>query len=101
MMKVMAHLSKELREKYKRRSFGIRVGDKVRVMRGFFKGMIGKVTKVDRERGRILIEGVEREKVDGSKVPVPIHASKVEIIELNVVDKWRKKKRGGKVEKGG
>ena len=91
-MKVMAHLSRELREKYGRRSFGIRVGDKVRVMRGAFRGMIGKVTRVDRERGRIIIEGVEREKVDGSKVPVPIHVSNVEIVELNLEDSWRKKK---------
>ena len=90
-MKLMAHLSKELKEKYGKRSFSLRSGDKVKVMRGKFKGYTGKVVEVDREKGVVFIEGVEREKVDGSKVKVPIHASNVEIIELELSDKYREK----------
>ncbi len=93
-MKVMVHLSKELREQYGRRSFGVRAGDKVRVMVGQFKGMTGKVSRIDREREVVYVEGIEREKSDGSKVPVPIHASNVEIIEFDLTDSLRKKKLG-------
>ena len=42
-----AHLSKELREKYKRRGFPIRKDDEVEVMRGEHKKKRGKISKVD------------------------------------------------------
>ena len=86
-----APLSKELRAKYGFRSLPVRVGDRVRVMRGDYKGIEGKVIRVDRERGRVYIDTVTRTKVDGTPVNVPIHASKVMIIELDLSDKWRKK----------
>ncbi len=96
--KVFSHLSKELQEKYGRRSFPLRVGDTVKVMRGKFKGHVGKVVEINRKEERVKIEGLEREKVDGTKVLVPIHASNLEIIELNLEDPYRKKmlERGGK-----
>ncbi|RLI07564.1 50S ribosomal protein L24 [Candidatus Bathyarchaeota archaeon] len=86
-----AMLSGELREKYGFRSLPVRVGDRVRVMRGDFKGVTGRVIRVDRARGRIYIDAVTRTKVDGSTTYIPIHASKVMIIDLNLKDKWRKK----------
>jgi len=86
-----APLSEELRAKYGFRSFPIRTGDRVRVMRGDFKGAEGKVIRVDREKGRIYIDTVTRTKADGTPVNIPIHASKVMIVELDLSDKWRKK----------
>lgn len=85
-----AHLSDDLRKTYKVRSLPIRTGDVVRVMRGDYKGVEGKVTKVDRKKYRIYIEGITRQKVDGTTVPVPIHPSNVEIIKLNLDDKIRR-----------
>jgi large subunit ribosomal protein L24 len=85
-----AHLSKELAEKYRRRSIPIRRGDTVRVLRGEFKGIQGKVINVDRKRMRVFIENVTRKKVDGSTVYVPIHVSKVMITQLNLDDEYRK-----------
>jgi len=85
-----AHLSKELAEKYNRRAIPIRKGDTVKVLRGEFKGIQGKVIGVDRRRMRILIENVTRKKVDGSSVNVPIHVSKVVITQLNLDDEYRK-----------
>jgi len=38
---------------------------------------------------RIYVEGVTREKSDGSQSPVPVHPSKVRITKLNMDDKWR------------
>lgn len=59
-------------------------------MRGDRKGLEGKVIQVDRKNYRIFVEGVTREKVDGTTIPVPIHPSKVMIINLNLDDKWRR-----------
>jgi len=86
-----AHLSPELRERYKRRSFPIRVGDKVRIMRGEFKGVEGKVIAVDRERQMVYVENVTVRKVDGSTVNRPIHVSNVMITELNLEDPYRRR----------
>ena len=86
-----APLAPELREKYGFRSLPVRVGDKVQVLRGDFKGFEGKVLSVNRKKFRITIEGITREKVDGTTINVPIHPSKVMITELNLDDKWRRK----------
>ena len=96
-----APLSPELREKYGIRSLPVRKGDKVRIMRGDFKGHEGKVVKVDLRRLRIYVDGVTIKKADGTPVFRPIHPSKVMIIELNLEDPWRRKileRRGAKVE---
>ena len=85
------HLSRDLRESYGFRSLPIRSGDRVRVLRGDYKGYEGRVTRVDREKYRVFIDGITREKADGSTTPTPIHYSKIEIIRLNLEDDWRKK----------
>jgi large subunit ribosomal protein L24 len=87
-----APLSPELREKYGKKSFPVRKGDSVRVMRGDYVGVEGKVTQTDPKTTRIFIEGVTREKADGSTYFVPISPSKVEITKINIEDKWRSKK---------
>lgn len=86
-----ALLSPELRKSYGTRSLPVRSGDTVRVMRGDRKGFEGKVSRVDRRSYRIYVEGLTREKVDGTTVFVPVHPSKVMITKLNLEDKWRKK----------
>jgi len=61
------------------------------VTRGHFKGQQqGKVTQVYRKKWIIHIERIQREKANGSSVPVGIHPSKVEIVKLKL-DKDRKK----------
>ena len=59
-------------------------GDKVKVTRGSFKGREGKVTEVYRRKWVIHIEGLTREKVNGSSCKVGVDASKVEITELKL-----------------
>ena len=96
-----ATLSPELREKYGVRSLPVRAGDKVKVMRGDFKGHVGKVVKVDLRRYRIYIDGVTIKKSDGTPVFRPIHPSNVMIVELDLSDPWRKKileRRGARAE---
>lgn len=49
-----------------------------KVMRGHFKGnQVGKVTQVYRKRFCLYIERVQREKANGTTVPVAIHPSNV------------------------
>ena len=86
-----APLSAELKKSRNTNSLPVRAGDTVKVVRGDRKGIEGKVSKVDRKRYRISIEGVTRDKVDGTAIPVLIHPSKVVIINLNLDDKWRRK----------
>ncbi|HHI00326.1 50S ribosomal protein L24 [Thermococcus aggregans] len=88
---VSATLSKELRQKYGIRALPIRAGDKVKIMRGDFKGHEGKVVEVDLKRYRIHVEGATLKKVNGTEAFYPIHPSNVMIVELNLEDERRKK----------
>jgi large subunit ribosomal protein L24 len=67
----------------------IRKGDTVKITRGDFAGVEGKVTTVDTRRQRLFVEGVSREKVAGTSTNVSVHSSKVVITKLNLDDKWR------------
>lgn len=94
------HFSEDLRKEYKKRAFPIRTGDKVKILRGSFRGSTGKVSAVITGKSRLQIEGIERTKADGSKIKAPVHSSNVEIIELNLSDEKRKKKVKTSDEKG-
>jgi len=85
-----APLSPELRGSHGLKAMPVRSGDTVRIMRGDHKGFEGKITRVDRRKYRIYVEGLTREKVDGTTIFVPIHPSKVMVTRLNLDDKWRK-----------
>ncbi len=98
---VRAILSKDLRAKYKIRNVRVRAGDIVKIMRGEYKGVEGKVLKVHVREGRLEIEGVQREKLRGGNVPVLIHASKVMVTNLDLSDKLRKEKLESKVKVNG
>lgn len=96
-----AALSSKLKASHNTNSTPVRMGDTVHIMRGDRKGFEGKVTGVNRTKYRIFVEGVTREKVDGTSMPIPIHPSKVRITRLNLDDKWRREalKRKGVGEK--
>jgi large subunit ribosomal protein L24 len=91
-MKFGSPLSDELRQKYKKRTLRPRKGDSVKIVRGGFKGIEGKVSRVDGQRGKLFVEGVNREKIAGGTALAPIDASKVMITNVNLDDKLRKRK---------
>jgi len=93
------NLSKDLRKKYSKRNIPLRKGDVVKIMRGKFKKKQGKVTEIRKMTGKIYIESIQTKKQDGSKVNVPMRASNLQIIELNLEDRKRMKKLSGKEEK--
>jgi len=97
-----ALLSKELRKQWNKRSLPVRSGDEVKIMRGKFKGTIGKVSSVDLKKLKVYLENVKRKKVSGEEVFVPFYPSKLLIINPIMDDPKRKKvidrKKGEKVE---
>ena len=84
-----ANLSKELRKKYAKRNLPLRKGDEVLIMRGAFKKKKVKVTSVDLKNTRVILEGIQRTKKDGSKVNVFFNPSNLQIQILNLDDKER------------
>jgi len=86
-----ANLSVNLREQHNKRSMRVIKGDTVRILRGEYVGIEGKVEKVNTERSTLSIEGVQREKIRGGNVKVQVHASNVQIISLNTDDDYRLK----------
>ncbi|HEY7757566.1 MAG TPA: 50S ribosomal protein L24 [Nitrososphaeraceae archaeon] len=84
-----ANLSENLREQHNKRSMRVIKGDTVRILRGEYVGIEGKVEKVNTEKSTLSIEGVQREKIRGGKVKVQVHASNVQIISLNTDDDYR------------
>ncbi|KAH9958282.1 translation protein SH3-like domain-containing protein, partial [Russula dissimulans] len=82
-------LSKELRNKYHARSLPVRKDDEVRIVRGKYKGRDGKVTQVYRKKWVIHVDRVQRDKANGSSVPIGIHPSNVVITTIKL-DKDRR-----------
>jgi large subunit ribosomal protein L24 len=91
---ICSNLSSNLKKEYNRKSLRIVKGDSVKIMRGEYKGVEGKVEKLNTVKGRLSIEGVQREKIKGGQVKVQIHASNVRLMSLHLDDKYRKNKLG-------
>ena len=89
-------LSANLRKKYSKKSVRVKEGDSVKVIRGEFTGVDGKITNVSSADGGLTIEGVKKEKLKGEKYDVFIHTSNIIVTALNTDDKWRINKLEGK-----
>ena len=85
------NLSKELRKKYGKRNVPLRKGDTVKIMRGKFESKSGKVTEVKLKTSKVIVEGIQVKKQEGSKVNIKLRPSNLQIIELNLEDKKRLK----------
>ena len=88
---ICAPLSKQLRKNYERRRIRIMTDDTVKVIRGEYKGITGKVTKISSDSNSVAIEGNKKEKLKGEKIDVYIHSTNMIITSLNTDDKWRLK----------
>jgi large subunit ribosomal protein L24 len=95
-----APLSKDLRKKHSARNIPLAKKDKVKILRGKFKGTIGDIEEISLERLKVFVKGAEFKKEEGRAIRYPIDPSNVIIIELNLSDKERKnaleKNKGGK-----
>ena len=89
-------LSKDLQKKYGKKSARVVEGDSVSILRGEFKGVDGKISKISTQKSSVAIDGVKKEKTKGDKFDVYIHTSNLVITSLNSNDKWRMAKLEGK-----
>ncbi len=89
-------LSKDLHKKYGKKSVRIMEGDNVTIVRGEFKGVDGKISKVSIQKNGVSIEGIKKEKTKGEKFDIYIHTSNLIVTSLNTGDKWRMAKLEGK-----
>jgi len=89
-------LSKDLHKKYGKRSIRVNEGDSVKIVRGEFKGVDGKIAKVSPQKNSVIIEGIKKEKSKGEKFDVYIHTSNLLVTSLNTENKWRIAKLEGK-----
>jgi len=84
------------------RTVTVRVGDKVRAVRGDQSHggkrhggkrndspLSGTVLRVDAEKGRLFIEGATASKADNKEEAIPVHASNVVVTQLDESDKYR------------
>ncbi|NWJ57523.1 50S ribosomal protein L24 [Marine Group I thaumarchaeote] len=89
-------LSKDLHKKYGRRSVRVIEGDSIRIVRGEYKGVDGKISKISTQKNSVSIEGIKKEKTKGDKFDVYIHTSNLLVTSLNTGDKWRMARLEGK-----
>lgn len=92
-----SHLSADLRKNHHARSIRVVPGDSVKIARGEYRDVTGKVDKVDPSKG-VVISGTKKEKMAGQKFDVYIHPSNLLVTALNTDDKWRTKKIKGTIE---
>jgi large subunit ribosomal protein L24 len=89
-----SNLTQSLRDQYSIRSLRVIKGDTIKVLRGEYSGIEGKVERVNTKRATLSIEGVQREKIRGGNVKVPIHSTNVQIVSLKLDDPYRERMLG-------
>jgi large subunit ribosomal protein L24 len=98
---IAGHLNEKLRKEVGSRSVSLRKGDRVKILRGSYKGKVGKINDIDHAKLKIHIDGIKRKRSDGTEVNVPISPSNVIIDELDKSDakRFKKKEVKGKSDK--
>ena len=96
---VSVNLSKELRKENGKRNLPVKKGDLVKIMRGKFKGKRGKILEVKLKLSKVTVEGIQVKKQDNSKVNIKLQPSNLQIVELNLEDEKRLKRKAKVKEK--
>jgi len=86
-----APLSPALKAQYGARSMPVRQDDTVVVTKGDRKMTEGKVIRVDIASGQLFVEGVTRQRLDGSTVQMPIKPENTMITRLHLDDERRRR----------
>ncbi len=87
---ISSHLSKDLRTQYGFRSIRLKVGDKVKIMRGQHKGKEDTVIEINIKKQKVYLTKIQITRIDGNTAKVPFKASNLLIVDLNLNDKKRK-----------
>ncbi|MFX1295085.1 MAG: 50S ribosomal protein L24 [Promethearchaeota archaeon] len=87
-----AKLHEDMEMEHGIKKLTVRKGDTVLVVRGEFRDMEGKISKIDRQKAQIFIEGASIEKSSGTTFDIPLYPSNVVLTKIETKkDKWRKK----------
>lgn len=92
--RIAAHLDEPLLLKYNKRSLTVRKGDTVRIMRGEFAGIIGKILDVNTRTGKVTVDGVTVSKAKATQVARPLDPSNLVITKLDLTDPKRREALG-------
>lgn len=84
-----APLAPDLKARYGRRNLTVREGDTVRIMKGEFRGMTGKISSVDVKKETVHVDSAGRVRKDGTKSFFPLRPSSLMLMEISVEDKKR------------
>ncbi len=84
-------LSRELRERFHRRSVPLRKGDTVRVLGGSYKGREERVAKIDRRAYAVTLDNVTLKTADEKMKPLDLRPGHLVITRLNLSDSWRRR----------
>ncbi len=90
-----ASIAEDLQEVYGVKRIPVRVGDSVRIIKGEFVGIEGKVNSINKKTRRLIIEEAVQQKASGENYFVPISVSNVIITKFetekagNKIDPWR------------
>jgi large subunit ribosomal protein L24 len=89
---VSARLAEDVRETVGTKTLPIREGDRVEIMRGDWKDLSGRVEKIDFDNERVYVDGVERERVDGTETQIALAPSNLKLTKLELDDEKRLEK---------
>ncbi|MBI2175874.1 50S ribosomal protein L24 [Candidatus Woesearchaeota archaeon] len=84
-----APLAPDLKARYDTRSLTVREGDTVKIMKGEFKGVTGKINSVNLRKSTVYVDGAGRVRKDGTKSFFPLRPSGLMLVEISVEDKKR------------
>lgn len=84
-----APLAPDLKTRYSTRNLTVREGDTVKIMKGEFKGITGRINRVNLRKSTVYVDGAERVRKDGTKSFFPLRPSSLMLVEISVEDKKR------------
>jgi len=77
-----APLARELRDQFKTRNVVVRVGDRVKVLKGDYTGKIGRVMRIFTAKLKVAIAGISHKNSKRKRIPVLVHANKLVVLNL-------------------
>ncbi len=84
-----ARLSDEIRDELETKTLPLRRGDRVQVMTGEFEGSKGIIRNIDREEQKVYIDGLSKNRQDGTEIHVPFAPSNLQVVALSIEDEKR------------
>ena len=89
--RMTALLSRELRQRFRRRNLPLRKGDTVRVLSGSYAGREERVAKISRRGYSVTLENVTLKTAEDKLKPLGLRPAHLVITRLNLADPWRRR----------